>query len=69
MSRLPLPETVFFRAPAGFVAAVTTLAERDCSTLSDVVRRAVARLLREEGLAIEPGRPQSRTSEALPPSP
>jgi hypothetical protein len=57
-------EIVQFKAPDGFLSAVSTLARRDYCTVSEFIRRCVISRLREEGVAIQP-RDQS-VNNALP---
>jgi hypothetical protein len=51
-TRTALPEVVRFKAPAGFMAALTEASARDCSNASEFVRRATLEKLREMGVLL-----------------
>jgi hypothetical protein len=50
----PFSELVQFKAPAGFLAAVTAAAQRDHTTMSEFLRRTVLARLAEVGIPLRP---------------
>lgn len=51
-TRTALPEVVRFRAPVGFMAALSEASARDCSNASEFVRRAALEKLRAMGVGV-----------------
>jgi hypothetical protein len=54
MQHHQFPEVLTVRLPPGFMAAMSTLAQRQYSTTADVVRRMVGALLNDAGIKIDP---------------
>jgi len=59
-------ELVQFKAPSGFLSAVTTAARQDYCSASEFIRRAVIGRLREAGVAIEPSKPVTAPAAGVP---
>jgi hypothetical protein len=54
------PETVQFKAPAGFTSAVETIAAREHMSVSEVLRRGMLAHLRQLGAPLEPAERSER---------
>jgi hypothetical protein len=66
MQATPFNELVQFKAPHGFLAAVTAAARRDHTSIAEFLRRTVIARLREVGLSLDPVGNQDSASQ--PPS-
>jgi hypothetical protein len=62
----PFDELVQFKAPHGFLAAVTAAARRDHTSIAEFLRQTVIARLREVGLPLDPVGNQDSASQ--PPS-
>ena len=71
MAQPNYPEILNIKMPAGFLAALSILAQRQYSTTAEIARRAFITLLNEAGIEIDPMAPppgskaaKSRVTEA-----
>ncbi len=62
--RVELTEVVRFKAPAGFMSALTQAASQDLSSASEFVRRALIEKLRERGVRFPGGDAEGGATDA-----